>query len=199
MIRFYRPFLTIHCARGTRIKAAPGAVLPESSNRHWSPLDWISAMTMRRCANAILTCVLARPSAAAAPAVRRIMAWANFRATAGAASRLTRCLTTWAVIYAVALQAVLSVAAGPIMAAANAQPICASGTGERHQPPVGHSPDCATICLANCCAAPIAAMPAAPAIHAPEAVLVLAGVIADVAMPRLPSRRSHRSRAPPVS
>jgi len=103
--------------------------------------------------------------------------------------------------YALALQAILLVVAGPAAGIGDslAAAICShSGDNGTAPAPFGHGCDCLANCLAGCCGA------AAPS---PETAVIYAGgpapaaeaALAAVATLRPRATLAHRSRAPPLA
>jgi hypothetical protein len=104
--------------------------------------------------------------------------------------------------YAVALQTILLVFAGPVPGTASlaATPICSSvGTAGTGSVPAGHSQDCLTACLTGCCCGAAAIpVPGATAAYAPEPARIVIAAIEAAATPRPGMTAAHRSRAPPL-
>jgi hypothetical protein len=105
--------------------------------------------------------------------------------------------------YAIALQAVLLVVAGPMSGPGSVvAPLCShagGGSGGTGPAPAGRGCDCLATCLAGCCGAAAAPAPRTAIFYAPG--LLRTAVAAPVASPapRLSAAAAHRSRAPPLA
>lgn len=103
--------------------------------------------------------------------------------------------------YAVALQAILLVVAGPMAGAAGlfVAPICShSGVGIPGPAPAGHGCDCIANCLAGCCSTAAGPPAGIAALDAPRSMQTVVAALAIVPILRSGAAVAHRSRAPPL-
>jgi hypothetical protein len=104
--------------------------------------------------------------------------------------------------YAVALQTILLVFAGPVPGATQfaATPICSNvGTAGTGSVPPGHSQDCLTACLTGCCSGAAAVpVPGASVAYVPEPAQIVTAAIETATASPPGVTAAHRSRAPPL-
>jgi hypothetical protein len=117
--------------------------------------------------------------------------------------RYARAAVALIAAYAVALQTILLVLAGPLPGATTfaAVPICsAGGAGAAGSAPGGHAHDCLAACLTGCCCGAAAVpAPASGLVSAPVPVQRLGAASEAASTSWLDLTRAHRSRAPPLA